>query len=57
VDDKLKRLVDLVCEMREAQKKYFRCRQQSVLLDAKSKEAKVDKFLKELKEGQGNLFE
>lgn len=46
--EKLLEFASLVARMREAQKKYFRCRQQSVLLDAKKLEAEVDKFLRDL---------
>jgi len=41
-----------VYDMRELQKKFFRCRQQSVLLKAKEKEAEVDKSIKTWRESK-----
>jgi hypothetical protein len=46
--------VDLVRKMREAQKAYFKGRQQSNLIASKMLEATVDKALKELSQQPKN---
>ena len=53
-EDPLSILRDAVCDMRHAQKEYFRTRSQSALTEAKKAEAKVDSLLNELQ--QPKLF-
>jgi len=53
-EDPLSILLDAVCDMRHAQKEYFRTRSQSALTEAKKAEAKVDSLLNELQ--QPKLF-
>lgn len=49
-EKKLKKLIDLVSEMRLQQKFYFRFRTVSYLTEARKMEAKVDKYLEELRQ-------
>ena len=50
--------MQLVADMRSAQKEYFRTRDANVLLKSKDLEAKVDKAIKEAEEDDlgGKLF-
>lgn len=50
-------LVELVEEMRVAQKEYFRTKLWSTLEKAKAREKKVDEFLLRYRDGQKRLFD
>jgi ABC-type Zn uptake system ZnuABC Zn-binding protein ZnuA len=52
----LKDLARLVAELRHAQKEFFRTKSQTALQEAKKLEAKVDRVLETIDEGQKTLF-
>lgn len=49
-------ILDLVCQMRAAQREYFRTRDRGALQHSKSLEAKVDKAIAERAKWQGSLI-
>ncbi len=48
----MKDFIQLVAEMRQAQRDYFQTRKQSALTKAKSLESKVDKYLAQVPQQQ-----
>lgn len=52
LSDEIKSFLDLVYEMRQAQKDYFSCRDSKRLKLAKNLEGNVDKALRAIKQGE-----
>ena len=55
-DSEIKKFVELVRKMRDAQKRYFKTRDKTVLSESKALERDVDSWIQERMNGQTKLF-